>query len=295
MRVDEVVERLWPGRDADVAPLGGGLTNHNFKVSVGGEAFVLRLAGANTALLGIDRRHEHASALCAAELQIGPEVVAFLEPDDCLVTRFVGGAPLPVDTIREPETIARVARALRKLHDGPAVSGRFDPFRVVEAYRETILARGGAVPDGYADAYAVAKRIESTLGPRPEAHCHNDLLAANLIADESGRLWLVDWEYAGMGDPYFDLANLAVNNGLSEQAERALLDAYGETDHARLTLMRYMSDFREAMWGAVQAAVSSLDVDFAAYAAEHFARMQATAQTVRFREALEGVKGEARA
>jgi thiamine kinase-like enzyme len=291
MRVDEVVERLWPGRVAEVEPLGGGLTNHNFKVTVDGDAFVLRLAGTDTALLGIDRRHEHASALRAAELGIGPEVVAFLEPDECLVTRFVGGAPLPDETIREPETIARVARALRALHGGPPVPGRFDPFRVVEAYRDTILARGGAEPDEYAEAQAVAERIEAALGQRPERHCHNDLLAANLIGEAEGRLWIVDWEYAGMGDPYFDLANFAVNNGLDEQGEQALLEAYGDADHARLTLMRYPSDFREAMWGAVQHAVSSLDVDFAAYAAEHFARMRATAASARFRDALERVKG----
>jgi thiamine kinase-like enzyme len=291
MRVEEVVERVWPGRAAQVEPLGGGLTNHNFKVSIDGEAFVLRMAGADTELLGIDRRHEHASANCAAELGIGPEVVAFLEPENCLVTRFVGGAPLPPERIREPGTIARVADALRTLHDGPPAPGRFDPFRVVEAYRETILARGGTEPPEYDEAHHVAGEIERALGLRTQCHCHNDLLGANLIADEAGRLWIVDWEYAGMGDPYFDLANFAVNNGLEEHGETLLLDAYGADDHARLTLMRYMSDFREAMWGAVQHAVSSLDVDFGAYAAEHFARMQTTAATARFREALERVRG----
>jgi thiamine kinase-like enzyme len=291
MRVEDVVERIWPGRTARIEVLGGGLTNHNFKVSVDGDAFVLRLAGVDTELLGIDRSHEHASALRAAELGIGPAVVAFLEPESCLVTRFVDGTPLAAETIREHETIAGVARALRALHDGEPVPGRFDPFRVVEAYRETVLARGGAEPVDYREGKRVANEIESALGPRPLCHCHNDLLGANLIADGDGRLWIVDWEYAGMGDPYFDLANFAVNNGLDDKGERVLLEVYGEPDHARVTVMRYMSDFREAMWGAVQHAVSSLDIDFAAYAREHFARMQATAASGRFREALERVRG----
>ena len=50
--------------------------------------------------------------------------------------------------------------------------------------------------------------------------------------------------------------------------------------------MRFMSDFREAMWGVVQAAVSELDFDFAAYAIEHFDRLERTADEPAFRAAL---------
>ena len=115
--------------------------------------------------------------------------------------------------------------------------------------------------------------------------CHNDLLAANFI-DDGERVWVVDWEYAGMGDPFFDLANFAVNNGLDEEGETALLEAYGSADVRALTLMRFMSDFREAMWGVVQQAISELDFDFAAYADEHFERLERTASEARFKAAL---------
>ena len=53
--------------------------------------------------------------------------------------------------------------------------------------------------------------------------------------------------------------------------------------------MRFMSDFREAMWGVVQQAVSALDVDFVAYADEHFERLEATAESPRFRAALDSL------
>ncbi len=89
--IDEVVERVWPGGVESVEPLGGGITNHNFKVVAGGEAFVLRIGGNDTDLLGIDRRVEHEASLAAAALGIGPEVVAFVEPEGYLVTRFVEG------------------------------------------------------------------------------------------------------------------------------------------------------------------------------------------------------------
>ena len=130
------VERVWPGRDARVEVLGGGITNHNLKVEVGGESFVLRVAGKDTGLLGIDRAVELAATEAAAALGIGPDVVAFVEPEGWLVTRFVAGAIPPLERMREPVMLARIAGALRAFHDGPAIPGTFDSFRVVETYRE---------------------------------------------------------------------------------------------------------------------------------------------------------------
>jgi thiamine kinase-like enzyme len=101
---------------------------------------------------------------------------------------------------------------------------------------------------------------------------------------------IVDWEYAGMGDAFFDLANLAANHELGEDEERELLAAYrGELrpdDLDSLRLMRYMSDFREAMWGVVQQGISELDFDFAGYVADHFDRLARTAAEPGFQDAL---------
>jgi len=290
MRVDELVRRLWPGQVARVEQLGGGLTNHNFKVTVGGEDFVVRIKGKDTELLGIDRRSEHGAAVVAAEIGVGPEVVAFVEPEESLVTRFVPGSPIEPDEIRAGETIARVARALRTIHDGPPIPGRFDAFRVVEAYRDTVLANGRPEPANYGHAKTIADRIEAALGPREARPCHNDLLTANFIAD-GGRIWIVDWEYAGMGDPFFDLGNLSVNNEFDDEADDRLLRSYfgrepGASERAALILMRAMSDVREATWGVVQQSISELEFDFAAYAKEHFERLRATTSEPGFAKAL---------
>jgi len=260
----------------DVEALGGGLTNHNFKVSVDGEALVLRIGGKDTALLGIDREHEHEAARMAARLGIGPEVVRF--EDGVLVTRFVDGEVGRAD----PRTVGTL---LRRLHDAPAIAGRFDSFRVVEAYAAAVSERGRSLPDAFGRAHELAGQIEALRRGAPSVTCHNDLLAANFI-DDGERVWVVDWEYAGMGDPFFDLANFAVNNGLDEAGEAALLEAYGSADVQALTLMRFMSDFREAMWGVVQQTISELDFDFEAYADEHFERLERTASEARFKAAL---------
>jgi thiamine kinase-like enzyme len=95
-----------------------------------------------------------------------------------------------------------------------------------------------------------------------------------------------------MGDRFFDLANFSINHELDADASRVFLEAYfGEARAGyfmALELMRFMSDFREAMWGVVQSAVSELDFDFEAYASEHFERLRRTAASRSFVAALEG-------
>ena len=283
------VERVWPGRGARFEVLGGGITNHNLKVEVDAEHFVLRVAGKDTSLLGIDRSVELAATEAAASVGIGPEVVAFVEPEGWLVTRFIDGEIPSVERMRDPDMLARVAAALRAFHGGAAIPGTFDSFRVVETYCSTALERGGRVPDAYGWARAIAESIEAKRAADLSVPCHNDLLNANFL-DDGERLRIVDWEYAGMGDRFFDLANFSINHELDAAQSEALLEAYfGEVVRAdvdALELMRFMSDFREAMWGVVQSAVSELDFDFDAYASEHFERLRRTAESLAFVNAL---------
>ncbi|TML94743.1 MAG: hypothetical protein E6G03_11325 [Actinobacteria bacterium] len=279
MEPEQLAERVWPGQRVAIEPLGGGITNRNFKVEADGREFVLRIGGKDTELLGIDRSAEYAASSIAADLGLGPEVVTFVEPEGYLVTRYVEGVVGKVE-------VDRVGAALRRLHGGPAFPGRFDSFRVVEDYRTIAHERGVDVPPEYEAAKELADRVERRRSGAPLLPCHNDLLNANFITD-GDHLWLVDWEYAGMGDPFFDLGNFAVNHELTEEAEHALLSAYGIDDPDALVLMRFMSDFREAMWGVVQLAISELDFDFRAYAEEHFERLTRTAAEPRFARALQ--------
>jgi thiamine kinase-like enzyme len=282
----------WSTGDGRYAPLNGGITNRNFRVDTHEGTFVLRLAGTDTELLGIDRTAEVEAAHAAAVSGVGPEVVAVL--DGGLVTRFVPGAAIPEQDLREEAVLALVVRSLRRIHAVPALRATFDVFRVVEVYRDVAAARGVAIPAAYDDAHAFAAQVEETFAraPVPRVPCHDDLLNANFLRD-GDHVWIVDYEYAGMNDPFFDLGNLSINNGLTDEANESLLRLYfGEIDdarRARLALMRVMSDFREAMWGVVQQAISELDVDYVEYADRHFARLLASASDERWIEWLSAV------
>lgn len=278
--MDEVLRtleaRLGP-LTGEPEPLRDGITNRNFRVRFGETDHVLRLCGADTELLGIDREAEFAAAELAFEVGVGPAVTAFLPDEPALVTAFVDGIGLePADVREDP---GRVARALHAVHEAGRVRAAFSPFRVAEAYRALTVQRGGPLPDAAGPALSAARIIEGALPPFAARLCHNDLLPANLL-DDGERLWIIDWEYAGMGDPFFDLGNLSAMNGFGIEEDIELVTAYlghCEEGHlARVRLHRATAECREGMWGVVQQVLSDLDFDFAAYAEEHLELMLAS-------------------
>jgi len=291
--VEELVPLLGPAV-GEPRPLEGGITNRNYRATFGGTDYVVRVPGKDTSLLEIDRGAERIANERAARIGIAPPVAASLDEPPAIVTLFVDGRGVEADELRRPDLLTEVARSLRAIHElGEPLPTVFDSFRIVETYADTARERGAAIPEAYSRAHEQSLRIEAALvGPEHvPVPCHNDLLAGNFIRG-SKQLWVVDWEYAGMGDRYFDLANFAVNNELDDAAEVSLLaDYFAEDASARrvatLRLMRFMSDFREAMWGVVQSAISELDFDFEDYAAKHFERMAATAQHSDFETWLE--------
>jgi thiamine kinase-like enzyme len=292
----DTVERLEAqlgAAEGEPTVLGGGITNHNFRARFGGREVVVRLPGNDTELLGSDRSGERESNALAAAAGVAPEVLAHLDDPVVLVTAFVGGPTLEAADLREPAALAEVAAALRAVHGCAGIEARFDAFRLVEDYAAATRSRGGEVPAAYEVAHAAAARIESApaLAGGDDVLCHDDLLPANFIATPDG-IRIVDWEYAGMGNRWFDLGNFAVNNELGPTEEEAFLSAYLEApaspaDLAALRLMRLMSDFREAMWGVVQSAISDLDFDFDAYGAKHFDRLLAAIDGPSFETLLE--------
>lgn len=280
-------------RELKTTPLAGGITNKNFRVEADGAAYVLRIPGQDTALLGIRRAVEFVASRAAGELGVAPPVVCFIEPEGCLVTRFIDGAHIAPAAMSQPHNLRRVAEKLRTFHHhAPLLASEFNVFRRIEMLTGTARQHNGRLPNNFDWIVERVREVERALmrapyTPRP---CHDDLLNLNFL-DARGELYILDWEYAGMGDVFFDLANFSSHHRLDDDQVRALLRAYwneATPQHfARLKLMWALSEIHEALWGTAQTGISKLDEDFQGYADLWFGRATQALQDARWNEWLE--------
>lgn len=284
-------------------PLDGGITNLNFKIEADGRAYVIRLAGADTDKLGIRRDVEYAANKAAGDLGIAPEVVYFIEPEGYIVTRFVNGKRIPPEEIVKPHNLMRVANKLRLFHTrAPRLDGEFNVFRRVEMLTKTAQSHNCKFPFDWDWIMQKKQEVETALlkDPYIPTPCHDDLLNLNWLDEdvpgEIGELRLLDWEYAGMGDIFFDLGNFSHHHRLTEEQQRFFLYSYfGEVTprhFARLRLMEAMSELHEAMWGTTQTGISKLEEDFQGYADLWFARFRQHVTDFRWQRWLKEAAGE---
>jgi thiamine kinase-like enzyme len=279
--IEQVIAAIpaWAGRAVDAEPIAAGLTNANWKVTVDGTPHFVRIPGAATDLLAVDRANERHNTRAAATAGVGPPVLHELPEWDVFVLAWVDARTMSIETLGAPGIPARVAEALRQLHAGPRFRDDFDMFRTTERYLRVVDERSILIPNGYRDRLDRLPRIEAALGvhPLPTVPCHNDLLAENYL-DDGQRLWLVDYEYSGNNDPTFELGNTCQEQGWDEARIRELCAAYfGEATDAILARMRLqmiMSDVGWTLWAAIQAAISTIEYDFFGWAEERWARAQ---------------------
>lgn len=276
--------KIHTGKLLEVTPIGGGMTNRNYRLEAEHGVFMLRLAGERTALLGINRNHEFASAKIAHQLGVGVEAIAYLEPHAAILTRFIGAQTLTTMTARTH--LEELVKTIKRYHNAPVFPASFNPFQTVKNYHNLALEHGVKFPQDVPRVLTQMNRIETALQPHArDCPCHNDLLPANLLFDGT-RLFIVDWEYAGNGNPFFDLGNLVVNLELDAVQCQHLLELYFGSSNseslAQLQLMRLASDLREAFWGFLQAGISSLEFDFMEYGEKHLERFRRNVGSAEF-------------
>lgn len=269
----------------EVRPLPGGITNHNYAVQDGPHAYVARICEERP-LLGIDRRNEVVCQRAAHTFGVAPEVVH--HEAGILVTRFVPGRTLEPSDVGDPNNLSNIAALLRRLHDSwDRLTGEalyFSAFQAIRTYARTALRFGAALPDDIEDLLEDSRTLARRLGPFIPVLCHNDLLAANIIADGQD-VRLVDWEYAGIGHPLFDLAGLSANCALTEAQDIALLTAYHHGAPAANSLREFQvlkaaSLLREALWAVIQTVASDLDFDYERYARDNFDAYRAARERI---------------
>lgn len=292
--VQKVIARIpaWRGLENQIKiEKIAGLTNSNFRVTVNGEHFVLRLSGQNTARLGINRIHELAALRSAAEAGLGPDVVVFLQPEGHLVTRWVEGRHWDAQEYRTPGHVRLLTETAKRIHALPANGAVFSPFQRVQAFLEAARSFSVPLPVSLDDCLVTMHAVEQDQQMDRSSWrcmCHNDLVSVNyLYLDQSESIIVLDWEFAGLGDIYYDLATVVYTHDsdgpIPPELEKVMMDCYfGEaTDFQRRRLlgMKYMLMLFTGMWGLAQGgmqlaglipAVEGFDyLEFAGYLFSH--------------------------
>jgi thiamine kinase-like enzyme len=279
----ELLEKLTVlrGRPCTVAPLPGGLTNRNYKVTTPEAVYVLRHSSHSNAELAVDRLAEYENSLRAAAAGVGAPVVEFRPELSVLLIGFLDGDTLSDEHLQHAGMLPRIAEACRRLHAGALFVNRFDMFKLQREYLERVQRRGFRLPPGYGDHGAAIGRIEAALAVHRVTlvPCHNDLLAANFI-DDGRTVSIIDYEYSGNNDPYFELGNIWSECHLSLEQLEELVRAYDGTvtrHHlARARLWGLMSQYGWTLWASIQDGASAIDFDFWAWGMEKYERAAAT-------------------
>ena len=277
--IEKIVSKIsdWQGKELIVQQLTGGLTNKNYKVIVNNIPYFVRIPGESTNLLAVNRQNEYYNSKAAAEAAIGPKVLYHLPEYDVMVLEFLEGQTMSKDSLNAAEMPKRMAESIKKLHAGPRFMTDFNMFRLTEYYLSICRKQDIRMPDGYTDKMSDVAKIEMALSVHPikTVPCNNDLLAENFI-DCSNCLMIIDYEYSGNNDPYFELGNTCQENQFDEVKISEICQAYfGSVSAAKLSRMKLymiMSDVGWTLWAAIQARISKIDYDFWGWAIERWAR-----------------------
>ncbi len=294
--IEQVVDRVpsWRGKSVAIHPLSGGLTNTNYRVEVDGTPYIIRIPGASTERLAVDRANEYYNTKAAGEAGVGPQIAHYLPDENVMVLEFIHGETMSIPKLQAPGMPMRIARSLKKLHAGPRFLHDFNMFRLKEFYLKIVDEHGVRIPDGYRSYLPAVARIEAAMArqPLPTVPCHNDLLAENYI-DDGEQLRLIDFEYSGNNDPTFELGNTCQEQQYDEARLVGMGAAYFGGAHpdklARMKLNMIMSDVGWTLWAAIQAQISTIDFDFWGWAVERWGRATAKMDSADFPVWLEAI------
>ncbi len=264
----------------------GGLTNRVYQLS----SAVLRVPGAGTEEY-INRRNEAVAARVAADAHVSPNLIYADATSGLMVTAMLSAAVTMTPELFRTRmgSPARAGAVLKKLHgSGGVFPFRFELFAMIDDYLKMLATKDVALPDGYHDVVKEAQSIRAVLArtPAPLAPCHCDPLCENFL-DEGTRMWIVDWEYAGMNDPMWDLGDVSVEGGFNDAQDAEMLVAYfggapSPADHGRMVIYKAMCDLLWTLWGLIQHANKNPADDFAVYAANRFGRCKRLMGTPEF-------------
>ena len=237
-----------------------GLSNRNYRVHSGGIEYIVRLASPGAHELGIDREAEATALVSAFDAGLGAEIVHYVLPEGHMIAKTIDAPSISEnpESYRDPQALRRFTDAAKRIHALPAIDHVFDPIQRVRIAVRRTIEHGTPLPEGIDRLLARLDAIEARRGelpPKQWALCHNDLFGGNILDGNAVRI--IDWEFVGMGDIFFDLATLAIAcdefDPSPDERSRIIIDAYfgavTDAHRQRIRDMIFVVQMHNVAWG----------------------------------------------
>jgi thiamine kinase-like enzyme len=266
-KIFNIFTEKWGGSSITIDRIKGGLTNENYVIRREGVPYFLRYSSVDNHLLGVSLEKEYQVAAIMATTGLAPKVVLHLPEEMIMLSEYI---PIKEDKVdlRDPCKMIKFCQVVRSLHallvDFSTV---FCPFACIQDYARHALKAGASLPGVFFEQiFPEIEKIRLLLPPSVKVPCHLDLYSRNVL-DDGNRFYLVDWEYAAMGDPLFDLATAASADYFSDEEMNQLLETYLERTPSQEELnyfyfMRILADIRWSLWAYLQERISPLEASF---------------------------------
>ena len=248
--------------------ISGGLTNANYKVTIGNTTYFMRLSCGQNDILQSSLEREWLCTSSISSANIAPKPLLYVPGEGVIISEFIERQQGDVD-LNDKETLQRFITIVKKLHQlDVKFPSQFCPFESIQLYTDNAIAAGADIPSDLAQTVLPwVKQLKQTLVLSPiKVPCHLDLHHGNLLNDGEN-LWILDWEYAAMGDPLFDIAVTSAAENFSDEQMQYLLEIYldrtpSQEEFQYLYKMRILADARWASWCFLQAKISPLNAPF---------------------------------
>lgn len=258
----------------------GGLTNHTYHVTLeDGREYVVRIPGDGTEEM-IVRSDEKASTTLACDLGIDAAMLYFGD-DGSKVTEYIPNAvTMSSATLHEKEHIDQMADIFKKLHTcGKDTGVPFEVFDMAASYEKIIYGKNVPMYDDYNDVKATVMDIKAQVDAGaniPKVPCHNDALCENWVVGD-GRMYLIDWEYAGMNDGMWDLADVSIEAGFDQEHDLTFLRSYLGKEPTTADLRHFLAskiyvDYLWTLWAKTRVPYDGQPMED--WAAERYARLK---------------------
>lgn len=275
LTIEAVLDQIpaWKGRVTRFSPVGGGISNSNWRVWITGEpkSFFVKIPGRGTEMF-INRAVALEASLKAEAAGIGPRVHQLQAPQGVEIVEFVEGYRTASnrDFLR-PSVRGAVVEAYQKLHACTPLSQTKTVFDMIEEHLEQIAKVSAAMPEataGLITAYRQARQALEASG-LDFVPCFNDPMPGNFLLDPDDHLVLIDYEYSSNNDRCYDLGAWSTEMFFDEATEAALIEDYfGTFDQRmmnRMTVYKALADIKWTLWSMLQNKISLLEFDFSKY------------------------------